>query len=279
MPDYDKATGFARVSFLGDSATGGAYWGSFTPTKGLSWGGQTVTFKGVGFSSLDLSQLQIYFGEALATNLALVDDHTLTAVTPAHAVGEVVVKATFGSETYQFPSNYQFTQSIDYDNEDNNATLVHTFTAPANVLYQLEAWGAAGGGSSELDSPTRAGFGGYTKGSLYLRQDETLYIYLGVQGRVGANSVFNGGGNYGNDNSGSGGGATDFRLVSGAWNDDLSLDSRIMVAAGGGGMLDYTNSHKQPGHHGGGLRGSGVLTRSEERRVGKECRSRWSPYH
>ena len=24
---------------------------------------------------------------------------------------------------------------------------------------------------------------------------------------------------------------------------------------------------------------SGVLCRSEERRVGKECRSRWSPYH
>ena len=23
----------------------------------------------------------------------------------------------------------------------------------------------------------------------------------------------------------------------------------------------------------------GVLERSEERRVGKECRSRWSPYH
>ena len=27
------------------------------------------------------------------------------------------------------------------------------------------------------------------------------------------------------------------------------------------------------------LRGKGVLFRSEERRVGKECRSRWSPYH
>ena len=25
--------------------------------------------------------------------------------------------------------------------------------------------------------------------------------------------------------------------------------------------------------------GSGKTTRSEERRVGKECRSRWSPYH
>ena len=23
----------------------------------------------------------------------------------------------------------------------------------------------------------------------------------------------------------------------------------------------------------------GIITRSEERRVGKECRSRWSPYH
>ena len=25
--------------------------------------------------------------------------------------------------------------------------------------------------------------------------------------------------------------------------------------------------------------GGGITTRSEERRVGKECRSRWSPYH
>ena len=27
------------------------------------------------------------------------------------------------------------------------------------------------------------------------------------------------------------------------------------------------------------LEQSGTLERSEERRVGKECRSRWSPYH
>ena len=26
-------------------------------------------------------------------------------------------------------------------------------------------------------------------------------------------------------------------------------------------------------------KGATILTRSEERRVGKECRSRWSPYH
>lgn len=33
--------------------------------------------------------------------------------------------------------------------------------------------------------------------------------------------------------SGAGGGATDFRLVPGSWNDKESLYSRIMVAGGG----------------------------------------------
>ena len=28
-----------------------------------------------------------------------------------------------------------------------------------------------------------------------------------------------------------------------------------------------------------GLKQAGTMLRSEERRVGKECRSRWSPYH
>src|SRR3712207_9452625 len=27
------------------------------------------------------------------------------------------------------------------------------------------------------------------------------------------------------------------------------------------------------------IKGQGIYARSEERRVGKECRSRWSPYH
>ena len=30
---------------------------------------------------------------------------------------------------------------------------------------------------------------------------------------------------------------------------------------------------------GGNIFPSAILSRSEERRVGKECRSRWSPYH
>ena len=35
------------------------------------------------------------------------------------------------------------------------------------------------------------------------------------------------------------------------------------------GLYDATNEHDA----------CGVGMRSEERRVGKECRSRWSPYH
>src|SRR3989475_13327136 len=44
----------------------------------------------------------------------------------------------------------------------------------------------------------------------------------------------------------------------------------------------FANLAQEPGfaegRYGEGTFG-GVLSRSEERRVGKECRSRWSPYH
>ena len=33
------------------------------------------------------------------------------------------------------------------------------------------------------------------------------------------------------------------------------------------------------GHHNGAIQIELAANRSEERRVGKECRSRWSPYH
>ena len=58
--------------------------------------------------------------------------------------------------------------------------------------------------------------------------------------------------------------------------------SLVIAAACGGGP---TNSTNPPANTEGAAAGpySGatgtVLCRSEERRVGKECRSRWSPYH
>ena len=52
-------------------------------------------------------------------------------------------------------------------------------------------------------------------------------------------------------------------------------------------LLNYKPTDKQRQFHEsdcdevlyGGAAGGGKSYRSEERRVGKECRSRWSPYH
>jgi len=56
---------------------------------------------------------------------------------------------------------------------------------------------------------------------------------------------------------------------------DFPADIGTPIRAAAGGMVLSTDDHPQYGHlleidHG---------NRSEERRVGKECRSRWSPYH
>ena len=43
---------------------------------------------------------------------------------------------------------------------------------------------------------------------------------------------------------------------------------------------DVNRSTRESIFYGGkGINVSTILNRSEERRVGKECRSRWSPYH
>ena len=41
----------------------------------------------------------------------------------------------------------------------------------------------------------------------------------------------------------------------------------------------HNSDPAQPGPVGPPVKGSSRALRSEERRVGKECRSRWSPYH
>ena len=52
-------------------------------------------------------------------------------------------------------------------------------------------------------------------------------------------------------------------------NLSLAIMVAVGVAACGGSGDDNSNKPADPK----------PLTRSEERRVGKECRSRWSPYH
>lgn len=129
-----------------------------------------------------------------------------------------------------------------------------TFTAPIKATYQIELWGAKGGG-------TNGGKGGYVKGNIELDQGETIYIYVGGQGDSNGNGGYNGGGNVGvsepinHERNDGVGGATDVRLVSGLWNNKTSLNSRIMVAAGGGGANnDGTNKYGY-GFYGGPGRG------------------------
>ena len=66
-----------------------------------------------------------------------------------------------------------------------------------------------------------------------------------------------------------------------AWlSDTFDTETRSKVQALIDGNPDELNEafHKNLEFGIGGMRGI-MTTRSEERRVGKECRSRWSPYH
>ena len=123
----------------------------------------------------------------------------------------------------------------------------------------MKPGGAAGAGTGDL-----AGRGSYTSGIVFLAKDQVIYLHTGSQGQVGSSGQttggYNGGGAtgaYGSDYGGAGGGATDFRLSSGNWDDPTGLDTRIMVAAGGGGFGRFLSSYR-PGGYAGGLLGAGV---------------------
>ena len=132
------------------------------------------------------------------------------------------------------------------------------WTPPINgASYMFECWGAQGGGGY--------GQGGYTSG--FMKTSSTFYIYVGQRGNHGTTTASWNGGGYGYNSYlvssngpqyNHGGGATDIRTTSGAWNLAASLNSRIMVAAGGGG-----GSHGGYGGYGGGLSGTRGLVPSD----------------
>jgi hypothetical protein len=152
------------------------------------------------------------------------------------------------------------------------------FVVPQTGSYRLEAWGAQGGvWNSDVNK------GGYTAGTITLTQGQIVYIYVGQAGITASSyapsdaplgyilseKAFNGGGagniattlSYGGIGC-SGGGATDFRLLPGdtdtEWDKALSLNTRIMVAAGGGGGSGYTAGSRIPGYGGGLIGGKGL---------------------
>jgi hypothetical protein len=144
-------------------------------------------------------------------------------------------------------------------------SVTHTFNYTGAVqqvtlqpgTYQIESWGADG----YTQTAGYCGRGGYAAGSITITTTQTFYIYVGGVGTYSTVSpvpsntwTFNGGGwSYPANNAsyGHGGGATDMRTIGGNWDDVNSLDSRIIVAGGGGAGRNSSYI----GGHGGGLTG------------------------
>ena len=122
---------------------------------------------------------------------------------------------------------------------------------------------ASGGNGKYSNAPQTeyGGLGSYTKGVIHLNKGEKIYVYVGGQGENATSASdykftsggFNGGGQGtaggSNDQAGGGGGATDIRLVSGDWDNQSSLASRIMVASGGGGGHTYATNSSNYGNN------------------------------
>lgn len=119
-----------------------------------------------------------------------------------------------------------------------------TFIVPEKGFYKIELWGSSGGGSY-------GGKGAYTSGIIELNSNDILYIV------VGDKTGYNGGGSA-PETYKIGGGASDVRLeLSGDITSFNSLKSRIMVAAGGGSVVN--NAEGALAGEAGGLTGfSGV---------------------
>lgn len=148
---------------------------------------------------------------------------------------------------------------------------VQTFTAPADGVYTLEAWGASGGDGYDdsVDRETTssvAGNGGYSKGNISLKKGQKIYVFVGGAGKYGAGTNrfggpaggYNGGGDGGVADSGSGGGMSHISTTNNpattSWNPDGTL-----LAAGGGGGADNPGggrgSDDGRGGNGGGKNG------------------------
>lgn len=105
--------------------------------------------------------------------------------------------------------------------------------------YKIELWGAAAYNVDTVNE-TESKRGAYTSGIIYLEENQHLYFQIGTAGTGNSSASTNNTYDY------YAGGATDVRLVGGNWDNTDGLNSRIMVAAGGG----YSSTKKGTGYGG-----------------------------
>lgn len=169
------------------------------------------------------------------------------------------------SSISQYQNNYcevatNTVYSFDYNGTDGTDGSSQEFNVGCTGNYKIETWGAQGGNSG--------GAGGYTSGNIGLNDNTQLYVYVGGAGGATPRALYQptsggyngGGGSDGQDccnrSFGTGGGATDIRLVGGSWDNFNSLKSRIMVAGAGGGKFDDLASVSYGGAAGGLIGGN-----------------------
>ena len=101
-----------------------------------------------------------------------------------------------------------------------------TFTTPVSGTYKLETWGGQGGGWGDGSAWIREGYGGYSRGDIYLEKGSKLYLNVAVGGAEVGNK---------------GGGATSIALISGKLTELKGNISSILMVAGGGGASEWGN--------------------------------------
>ena len=138
------------------------------------------------------------------------------------------------------------------------------FIVPVTGTYKIELWGAQG---SSYDEDHQGGKGAYVSGVIELNENDNLYIYVGGHPNDQSEEAGYNGGGVGSHHTQygyAGGGATDVRLINDDWNSENGLNSRIMVAAGGGGCgFQPSENHIGVAGAAGGLVGYDGIDKSQ----------------
>lgn len=155
-------------------------------------------------------------------------------------------------------------QVLELDKTFDYTGSEQTYTVKLDGKYKLEVWGAQGG---SYNSEYYGGYGGYSVGTIELKKNQMIYVYVGGQGTIlNDNSDyipggFNGGGRGANKDanviSTSGGGATHVATRSGLLSSlEGYKDNILIVSAGGGGTSYQSGTYSGVGGSGGGYIGS-----------------------
>ena len=139
------------------------------------------------------------------------------------------------------------------------------FITPVTGNYKLETWGAQGGNAT---NDYIGGYGGYSIGTLRLKNKRKIYVNVGGLGKSNGykselNGGYNGGGkilanNNTNHQYGSGGGATHIATVSGLLSTLENAKESILIVSGAGGGGRYQQNYDAScgnGGAGGGIKG------------------------